>query len=51
MQERKKREHERKKKEIADYKQKKALTAEILANADLDYDDEDDEEEVDGMGT
>lgn len=37
------REHERKKKMIADYKQKKLLTEELLANADLDgFSDNDD---------
>jgi len=29
-----------KKKQIAEYKQKKAITADLLANADLDYGDE-----------
>lgn len=39
-----KRDHELKKKQIADYKEKKAMTADLLANADLDYGDEEDED-------
>ena len=38
-----KRDHELKKKQIADYKEKKAMTADLLANADLDYGDEDED--------
>ena len=36
MEQKKKREQEVKKKQIAEYKHKKAITADILANADLD---------------
>jgi hypothetical protein len=42
---------ERKKKEIADYKQKKIMTEELLANADLDIsgDDYSDEEDANAI--